>query len=71
MKIIIIILLWYITDRITCIILSNYFRQKCKSQCYQCGMWSCTFPTKYRGKYKIPPYEDYSNVCGKFKRQIK
>lgn len=66
-KIAFFILLFIITDRICEITSSKYYAKKCNYNCKECGMWSCTYDTDYPN-YKISPYEDFSNVCGKFKR---
>ena len=67
MEILLGILLFIVTDRICGIFTSKHFGKKCNYNCSDCGMWSCTYDTEYPD-YKIPPYDDYSNVCGKFKK---
>lgn len=61
------ILQFIVTDRICGIISAIYCGKKCNYNCENCGMWSCTYGTEYPD-YKIPPYDDYSNVCGKFRK---
>jgi len=63
--IILMILICHITGKITNIVLSRLYGKKCKYNCNNCGMWSCTYNTDYKDYY-IDPYNDYSNVCGKF-----
>lgn len=65
---IIFILSFIATDRICGITTAIYCGKKCNYNCENCEMWSCTYGTEYT-KYKIPPYDDYSNVCGKFKNR--
>lgn len=65
---IILILSFIVTDKICGIITAIYCGKKCKYNCKNCGMWSCTYGKEYHN-YKIPPYDDYSNVCGKLKNK--
>lgn len=67
---IILILSFIVTDKICGIATAIYYAKKCNYNCKKCGMWSCTYNTEYPD-YKIPPYDDFSNVCGKFKNKKK
>lgn len=60
------LLIFIIIYKICGITSSIYYAKKCNYNCKNCGMWSCTYDTEYPN-YTIPPYDDFSNVCGKFK----
>lgn len=62
------ILSFIVTDKICGIITSKYCGKKCNYNCENCRMWSCTYDTEYPD-YANPPYDDFSNVCGKFKNE--
>lgn len=64
------LLIWFVTEKITLIGLSNYYAKKCNYNCSECKMWSCTYDTNYKD-YCNTPYDDFSNICGKFKRTLK
>lgn len=64
------LLILFVTQKLTMIVLSNYYAKKCNYHCNNCKMWACTFDTDYNN-HCIPPYDDYSNICGKFKRTLK
>lgn len=56
----------YVVDLISLIFLSKLCYKKCEGVCSNCKMWSCTYDTEYKN-YRIVPYNDFSNVCGKRK----
>lgn len=62
------ILLFIVTDRICGSFTARYCAKKCNYNCKECGMWSCTNETDHEN-YKIPPYDNFKNVCGKEKKE--
>lgn len=58
-------LIMHVTGKLSAIRLSRKYARRCNFNCNNCGMWSCTYNTDYID-YHIDPYDDYSNVCGKF-----
>lgn len=56
---------WVVVGKIVLIFMSKGYGKHCHYNCNKCKMWSCTYNSGYED-FEIFPYDDFSNVCGKF-----